>query len=76
MMNDSNFDLVTPTTLNSKWFEQNALKTLKIISKRFSFNKNSQTYLLTLNLPTEIKTTELKLERFGLKNGIATCFIS
>ena len=52
------------------------LKPLEIVSKRFSANKNSQTYLLTLNLPTEIKTTELKLERFGLKNGIATCLIS
>lgn len=70
MMNDSNFDLVTPTTLSSKWFEQNTLKTLKIISKRFSFNKNSQTYS---NLS---QTAAFKSEIFGSKSGIAKGLIS
>ena len=77
-LNDAKFDLMTPRTLNSNKFKQNGLENpyLKSIPKRFSFNKNSQTYLLFSNSSLEVKSTALKLEIFGLKNEIARCLIS
>ena len=67
---------MTPRTQNSNKFKLNGLESSENIPKRFSFNKNSQTYLLLSNLSPEANRIALKLEIFGTKNGLASCLIS